>query len=728
MSVNVIDTIKPKNGGSFPVVEAVDVKVSDSQRLDAALAAKANTSDLAALSTTITNKADKSDIIDIRSTLALKAYQSSLDATNAVVATKAAQSSLDALSVIVDRKADKRDYDNIYAAIDQKASKTELSTATTNLEHSMEQADDDLQAQIDQIVISSSAEAVVAPEVAAARVDSEGNSYETLKAHLDASENKFNSKLADINSTISTGFNLLNTETVKRNYILSAEGVEGAYTGAFASDYIAVKPSTDYKVDRAIGSGTYPTVCYYDENKDFISASDGSSTTFTTPNTCYYVRTNGSLTYLEQSMFSPAYVTARFSYKKVVNGTNNMTYQLWSADNIFYYDGGLHSKSYIYLTNAESMTMPNCGKDITVTGNGAFLYWDKSNGSFIASNDNLSSDTVYFIALLKYGSFDTGLKFTSLTCAYPAFTFDFIANKLYIDFKYYGYILYNGQTIQIDKDYTQELNIGENSLIVYNVKTGAFESVQYSAVQYEKSKYIPICVRNYSDVVGNCDYQTVLSNKSYKSCLCYGDSLTWYDGHEFTWGEHQGEMCIGFESYLRSYVRMAVQNVGVMGETTPEICARLVSDSAPATADYITIMGGDNDDRLSLTAGTVLPVGSTFDRTTVAGALQYAIENVLGRNPDVRIILMTEPMGWTYRNGEMIRVNEAYPQVYRDVAKMYGLPLVDNWYESGINELNRSEYMIDPSLADGNTYYIYHPSNKAWERIARNLCEVLKKY
>lgn len=45
---------------------------------------------------------------------------------------------------------------------------------------------DDLQNQIDQIVISASAESVVAPEVAQARVDQSGTSFSTLKERLDS--------------------------------------------------------------------------------------------------------------------------------------------------------------------------------------------------------------------------------------------------------------------------------------------------------------------------------------------------------------------------------------------------------------------------------------------------------------------------------------------------------------------------------------------------------------
>lgn len=37
MAVELIDTLKPKNGGSFPLVEAVDVALPDGKRLDKGL-------------------------------------------------------------------------------------------------------------------------------------------------------------------------------------------------------------------------------------------------------------------------------------------------------------------------------------------------------------------------------------------------------------------------------------------------------------------------------------------------------------------------------------------------------------------------------------------------------------------------------------------------------------------------------------------------------------------
>lgn len=40
--IEIIDTLKPKNNGDFPIVEAADVATSNSQRLPAALDLKAD--------------------------------------------------------------------------------------------------------------------------------------------------------------------------------------------------------------------------------------------------------------------------------------------------------------------------------------------------------------------------------------------------------------------------------------------------------------------------------------------------------------------------------------------------------------------------------------------------------------------------------------------------------------------------------------------------------------
>ncbi len=126
MSVNIIDTLKPKGNGSFPVVEASDVSVSAGLRLPEALGAKANAAD--------------------------------------------------------------------------------VSAATT-----------ELHGEINQIVISASAEAVVAPEVAQARVDDGGTSFSTLKERLDSDAQKGEETSKHI--TISTGCDF--HDFVNGKYILT---------------------------------------------------------------------------------------------------------------------------------------------------------------------------------------------------------------------------------------------------------------------------------------------------------------------------------------------------------------------------------------------------------------------------------------------------------------------------------------------------------------------------
>lgn len=73
MSVKVIDTLKPKNNGVFPIVEAADIAVSANQRLPEALAEKADASALAETNATVATKANASDLAATNATVATKA-------------------------------------------------------------------------------------------------------------------------------------------------------------------------------------------------------------------------------------------------------------------------------------------------------------------------------------------------------------------------------------------------------------------------------------------------------------------------------------------------------------------------------------------------------------------------------------------------------------------------------------------------------------------------------
>lgn len=212
-----------------------------------------------------------------------------------------------------------------------------------------------------------------------------------------------------------------------------------------------------------------------------------------------------------------------------------------------------------------------------------------------------------------------------------------------------------------------------------------------------------------------------------KHVECYGDSLTWYDGQNATWGPYAGEPVIGYESYLRAYCHAAVYNHGTSGQTMPEICNRMVNDSGSRNCDILLLMGGDNDDRRGVSVGTLLPHGSEFDTTTTIGAMQYAIETVLNDNPKVVIAIMTEPMGWKWDSslGRLARVDEEYPNAIRRVAEHYGLPLLDLWKVSGVNEMTRNQMYLDPPDTE-NQVYMYHPSNYGWRVISERIVKFVQ--
>ena len=172
MAVVVIDTIKPKNQGTFPVVEAADVKVTNTKRLDAALNDKANQSDLAALQTTVAGKASQSDLNALSSTVAGKQNaltEAQLKACNSGI-TSSLVTQIGTNTTAIAGKASQADLTALEAEVDTKADSDDLTTATANL-----------QSQIDELITPTTQDA----EVQNARVGADGTSYQTLKARLD---------------------------------------------------------------------------------------------------------------------------------------------------------------------------------------------------------------------------------------------------------------------------------------------------------------------------------------------------------------------------------------------------------------------------------------------------------------------------------------------------------------------------------------------------------------
>lgn len=559
-----------------------------------------------------------------------------------------------------------------------------------------------------------------------------GNAFKNvdeLAAEVATAENT----LDDITTV---GFNLFDKTAIKRQAYIANNGQEAVGTAFYLSDFIPVEEGAQYVINNGVGSpSTYFTTVFYDADKVYKSGSYNGSTspyTVTIPSGISYIRVNGALARLDlQAVYKKTGATAvniTSDYQRIIDGKNATGVFLFSSNAMMYdYDAGtLSSLADMRLVAPDNRY--NLGKSLSV-GKGSLLWWNGATRTMYASDNFEQSKDVYLIGILANTKFEGLKQFAAIDSAFPIFTLDLINNKLYVDVQaQQAFVIYNGNYYGLPVGTHQELDLPIHGFVLFNYVTKQFEvASQYT--YYSLNKGIPVLIRYYRNVYSLADYEVSYKGTAFKDMISYGDSLTWYNGHEFTWGPHEGEVCIGFETYALNYLNLrSATNRGASGETTPQICSRIRNATDYAEFDILTIMGGDNDDRLQVNVGTLQPVGGTFDTSTVYGALQSAIEHVYNNvSKTIRIILVTEPMGWTYRNGTMKRVSELYPNAYRNVAKQYGLPLIDLWNESGINELNRTTYYADPAPEDNNLY-MYHPNNEGWKRLSQLICDGIKKY
>lgn len=227
MAVEVIDKIKPKNGGSFPVVEAEDVAVSDSLRLPEALNQKAEQTDLEELSSELENKADTSDITDLQS------------------------------------------------QIDQIAQAAGTGSADT--------------------------------EVAQARVDADGTTYQTLKARIDADVTFLNQQIETIKTiphsavyTNSSANNLIKKHELIAGYYIDATGAKKASDSWNCTDFIDIS-----SYEKICLSGTVGNCAFYDSSKtatgDTVS---GNQTNYSVPSGAKYIRCSVNNSNIDTAMLN----------------------------------------------------------------------------------------------------------------------------------------------------------------------------------------------------------------------------------------------------------------------------------------------------------------------------------------------------------------------------------------------------------------------------------------
>lgn len=180
-----------------------------------------------------------------------------------------------------------------------------------------------------------------------------------------------------------------------------------------------------------------------------------------------------------------------------------------------------------------------------------------------------------------------------------------------------------------------------------------------------------------------------------KTIKCFGDSRTWYNGHAYndrTKEEWTGRTCIGYQQTIADLTGATVSSDGHSGATSPTICEYIRAANLTGI-DAVLLEGGVNDYIKSdqVTIGSLAPIGSTFDTSTVYGAWQSAVEYILTNYPEVKIYMTVPAIAWD-ENGVM---PYSTAEIKKNVAELYNIPCLDLYKNGGINQVNRDYYYVD---------------------------------
>lgn len=208
-----------------------------------------------------------------------------------------------------------------------------------------------------------------------------------------------------------------------------------------------------------------------------------------------------------------------------------------------------------------------------------------------------------------------------------------------------------------------------------------------------------------------------------KSAICFGDSITWYDGHTYNWGKEAGKIAVGFPSYLRA-AGMQVCNEGISDATIQVIWDR-VRNTPVSSFNYVFVTSGANDSRYGVT---------TKD---FCGCLQYIIEYIKSQNVRARIVLMAPAKGWIYaplgyaydRQTDGI-VEERFADAIAAAAVRFNCAVCDWYHDCGFDLSNRAVMINDPepepfATVNPNPLYSLHPSTEGYRLLSSLLLRCL---
>ena len=394
------------------------------------------------------------------------------------------------------------------------------------------------------------------------------------------------------------------------------------------------------------------------------------------------------------------------SYVDVPNGATRVYINADANDNE--YKVGYALGNGTYATTQLQAVLPN-GSD------GKFA--TASNGSVVEAD--VDGNTLYRIPVSSIPT--SAIYITAETLAYPYNILCVFANRA-------GTSLKVVRVYQITEYTDYKVTIPDNAFYVYiNCKSGITPDIRLTLYNGKLNKYI----------FDKSDFGKLWG----KSCVCFGDSITWYDGHAYNWGKEAGVVAKGYETYMRD-CGMFVTNKGESGARIQGILS-VIRATDVSGYDFVTLTSGANDSRYQTPVGAISE-SAPFDESTFIGAFQAAVEYILTNNPRAKLVLMTPIKGWIYYpngyassarplvDGDGI-VEKRYADAIKEIAAHYSLPVCDWYNEAGVNLLTRSWFINDPDpdpeeTPNPNDLYSLHPTTEGYKRMADILIPFLRSF
>ena len=454
------------------------------------------------------------------------------------------------------------------------------------LKEDLNTVDTELQNQINNIVLTASDSGDVAAEVAQARVNVNGENFETLKGRLDAMDATTDDLKSDLNKyTLGYDNNLIDYKTLTPGYIIGF----GKHTEPFAyndyciTEFIPVKSNEYYYLAKTGGF-----ICWYESTDYSTFIADSSNT-------------GNVMRAIMKSPSTAKYAVLSFTYSSRFQ--NNWTF----------------CEACYYLTTANKLDLISKYDALnTVRGE---LVWQGSPAGYALANNNYSRSG--FIKLSK------GFKYK---CTGRARTTEGYFISFYTDTKYSAYI---STTIIDNKNISEEvLDIPTNAnYAIVSMGAGKESEIEFEAIS--TSEIVSNLTATWFDANRTTDGYIVWMGGGSNAGKPIVNADYFYSDFisvdAFSKYVANGNIPI-FVSFYRgtdysTYINTVTVNAGTSTDATVDI---------PDTAKYAVISSTINkkslvyfhkldvSEILSQTVTTVVTVGENKDFEKLTDAVSYA--------------------------------------------------------------------------------------------------------